>query len=158
METNIFVKRLIFTLTTGSLLFYLVSFHSVGQTKKQDYEIRECRIELLKIRSGKPVALRFQEEVTSDNVLQVSPAEQRMITRYIKASGQSLKKEGLDNPFLLTTYRMESPAHKLLGYKVVVDTIHEEKDVMTFYLTKKNRLLFWYLDSESPQQDWSCQI
>lgn len=158
METSIFLKRLIFGLTTGSLLFYLVSFHSVGQTKREDAVIRKCRLELLKIRSGRPVALRYQHEVTSDNVLQLSTSEQKMITQYIKTSGHSLVQDGIDNPFLVTTYRMESPTRKLMGYKIVVDSLHEEDDVMTFYLSKNNRVLFWYLEATEPKQNWACQI
>lgn len=158
METNAFFKRLIFALTTGSLFFYLVSFHSVGQTRREDQEIRRCRTELLKVRSGRPIALRYQEPVTVENVLQLSPTEQRMITNYIKQSKNTLVVEGFDNPFLLTTYQMVSPTRKPLGYKIVVDSLHKEDDVMTFYLTKSKKMLFWYLESGNPTQKWTCQI
>ena len=158
METSIFLKRLIFGLTTGSLFFYLVSFHSVGQTQRADAHVRECRAELLKIRSGRPVALRYQKEVTTENVLQLSNSEQKMITQYIKTSGYNLVDEGVENPFLVTTYRMESPTRKLLGYKIVVDTLQQEDDVMTFYLTKNHKLVFWYLEAANPLQNWACKI
>lgn len=157
METSAFLKRLIFSLTTGTILFYLVSFHSVGQTKKDSTEIKECRVELLKVRSGKPVALRYQEMITSENVLQLSQVEQSLISRYIKRSEISLIEKGVDNPFLITTYRMESPARKSLGFKVVIDSLNAEDDVMTFYLTKKNKILFWYLEGKTPQKNWLCQ-
>ena len=157
METSAFVKRLIFSLTTGSILFYLVSFHSVGQTKRQDSEIHECRVQLLKVRSGKPVALRYQQTLTTDNVLQLTPKEQDLVSRYIKRSGISLIENGQDNPFLITTYRMESPARKMLGYKVVIDSLNQENDIMTFYLSKNNKILFWYLETQEPQQRWQCQ-
>lgn len=157
METNTFIKRLIFTLTTGSLLFYLVSFHSIGQTKREGEQTRQCRNELLNVRSGRPVALRYQHQVTTENVLNLSRVEQRMITQYIKESGQNIVEEGIDNPFLITTYRMESPTRKVLGYKIVVDTIQNEEDIMTFYLTKKQKMLFWYLETANPSQKWACQ-
>lgn len=159
METSVFIKKLIFALTTGSLLCYLISFHSVGQTKTQaiDGQIRKCRTELLKVRSGRPVALRYQHEVTPENVLQLTSMEQKMITQYIKKSGYSLIQEGIESPFLMTTYRMESPTRMLLGYKVVVDTLEYENDIMTFYLSKKQKVMFWYLDKENPEQSWACQ-
>jgi hypothetical protein len=157
METSDFVKRLIFSLTTGSILFYLVSFHSVGQTKKDSHEVQECRVGLLKIRSGRPVPVRYQHTLTTENVLQLSSLEQDLVSRYIKRSGISLLQEGIDNPFIITSYRMESPARKVLGYKIVIDSINEESDVMTFYLNKKNKILFWYLEGKTPQQKWACQ-
>lgn len=157
METSAFVKRLIFSLTTGSILFYLVSFHSVGQTKKQDNEIHECRLQLLKIRAGKPVAIRYQQTLTSENVLQLSPKEQELVSRYIKRSGISLIEQGQDNPFLITSYKMESPARKTLGFKIVIDSLNQENDIMTFYLSKNNKILFWFLESAEKKQNWLCQ-
>ncbi len=158
METNVFLKKLIFALTTGSILMYLLSFHSVGQTKLAAKNRQQCQTELIKVRSGKPVALKYQYEVFHTNVLSLSPLEQRMITQYMKETKFSLINDGMENPFFITTYRMESPTKALIGYKIVVDTITEDKDVMTFYLTKKQQMLFWYFDSAAPKQDWKCQI
>ena len=158
METNVFLKKLIFALTTGSILVYLVSFHSVGQTKQQVLARKQCQSELIKVRSGRPVALKYQHEVFPSNVLSLSSLEQKMITQYMKQTNNSLIKDGLENPFFITTYRMESPTRSLIGYKIVVDTITEDQDVMTFYLTKKQKMLFWYLDAATPQQEWKCHI
>ncbi len=158
METSIFLKKLIFGLTTGSILFYLVSFHSVGKTNQQVLEKQNCKSELIKIRAGHPVALKYQYEVVPSNVLSLSELEQKMITQYMKQTKHTLIKDGIENPFFITTYRMESPTRNLLGYKVVVDTVTEEQDVMTFYLTKKKKMLFWYLEAATPKQDWVCKI
>lgn len=157
METSVFLKKLIFSLTTGSILVYLISFHSVGQTKHDLQDRRQCQAELIKVRSGRPIALKYQYEVVPSNVLSLSDLEQKMITHYMKQTKHSLIREGIENPFLLTTYRMESPARSLLGYKIVVDTVTDENDVMTFYLTKQKKMLFWYLDATTPQQDWLCK-
>ena len=119
--------------------------------------MQECRIGLLKIRSGKPIPMRYQQTLTTENVLQLTAVEQDLVSRYIKRSGISLLQDGVDNPFLITSYRMESPARKTLGYKIVIDSLNEENDVMTFYLSKKNKILFWYLEGKEPQQRWACQ-
>jgi len=158
METSVFFKKLIFALTTGSILVYLVSFRSIGQTQQEDIIRRQCQTELLKVRSGRPIPLKYQYEVVPSNVLSLTDFEQKLVTQYIKKTNNSLMKDGIENPFLVTTYRMESPSRNLLGYKVVVDTVTEDKDVMTFYLTKKKQMLFWYLDSATPQQEWKCRI
>jgi hypothetical protein len=158
METSVFLKKLIFGLTTGSILFYLVSFHSVGKTRQENLDRKACQTELIKVRSGRPVALKYQYEVVPGNVLSLSELEQRMLTQYMKKTNHSLIVDGVDNPFLITSYRMEGPSRNLLGYKIVVDTLTEDKDVMTFYLSKKQKLLFWYVDSEIPQQKWNCDI
>lgn len=158
METSVFFKKLIFGLTTGSILFYLVSFHSVGKTRQENLDRKVCQAELVKVRSGRPVALKYQYEVLPSNVLSLSDIEQRMLTQYIKLTSHSLIHDGVENPFLLTSYRMEGSSRNLLGYKIVVDTVTEDHDVMTFYLSKKQKLLFWYLNSENPQQKWNCDI
>ncbi len=158
METSIFFKKLIFGLTTGSILFYLVSFSSVGKTNQKGLVKQQCKIELIKVRSGQPVALKYQYEVVPSNVLSLSELEQKMITQYMKQTNNSLIKDGIENPFFITTYRMESPTRNLLGYKIVVDAVTDEKDVMTFYLSKRKKILFWYLDAAAPQQEWKCQI
>jgi hypothetical protein len=158
METNVFFKKLIFGLTTGSILVYFVSFHSVGQTRQEAIEREKCQTELLKVRSGRPIPLKFQYEVVPSNVLSLTELEQKMITQYIKQTNHTLIKNGIENPFFITTYRMESPTRKLLGYKIVVDTVIEDKDVATYYLSKKKKMLFWYLDTEKPKKEWTCLI
>ena len=158
METSAFLKRTIFTLTTGSILCYLISFHSVGQTRVPDKTQMKCRTELLQIRSGRPVALRYQDEVTAEKLGRLTPLEQNLVREYIKKTGHQLIQDGIENPFFLTTYRMESPTRKLLGYKVVVDTILNDDDIMTYYLTQKKQTLFWYLEMNPPEQSWSCEI
>lgn len=158
METNIFLKKLIFALTTGSILVYLVSFHSVGKTKQEAFERRQCQVELIKVRSGKPVPLKYQFQVIPSTVLSLSELEQKMVTQYMKQTNHSLIKDGMENPFFITTYRMEGPTRGLLGYKIVVDTVTEDHDEMTFYLTKKQKMLFWYLDASTPKQEWKCHI
>ncbi len=157
METSVFIKKLFFALSTGSILVYLVSFHSVGKTKQEGLERRQCQTELIKVRSGQPLALKYQYEVVPSNVLSLSNLEQRMVTQYMKLTRHSLIQDGLENPFLITSYRMESRNRNLLGYKIVIDTVMEEDDVMTLYLTKKQKLLFWHLETAEPQQKWACQ-
>ena len=120
-------------------------------------QLRQCKVDLLKVRSGRPIPLKYQYEVTPNTVLSLSGLEQRLVTQYIKKTNHTLIKDGIENPFLITTYRMESPSRKLLGYKVVVDTVMEDEDVMTFYITKKEKMLFWHLEAVSPQQAWICQ-
>lgn len=118
----------------------------------------KCRTELLQIRSGRPVALRYQDEVTAEKLGRLTPMEQNLVREYIKKTGHQLIQDGIENPFFLTTYRMESPTRKLLGYKVVVDTILNDDDIMTYYLTQKKQTLFWYLEMNPPEQSWSCEI
>ena len=84
METSIFLKKLIFGLTTGSILVYLISFHSVGQTKHDLEDRRQCQVELIKVRSGRPVPLKYQFQVVPSNVLSLTELEQKMITQYMK--------------------------------------------------------------------------
>ena len=157
MKKNIFLQKLIFTLTSGSLLFYLISFDSKGQPVLPGTETEQCRIDLQTVRSGKPVSLKKYERITHLNVLKTSAVEQRILTHYIHLTGITLIKDGQSNPMRLTTYRMESPGRQALGYKVIVDSENQKEDVVTYYINKKGEILFWYWDSYQPIQEWTCE-
>lgn len=156
MKKNIFIQKLIFTLTSGSLLFYLISFDSNGHPITHGVETEQCRVDLQKVRSGKPVILRQKFQVTPMNVLALSAVEQRLLTHYIHLTGITLIKEGHTNPMRLMTYKMESPRRRNLGYKVVIDAENEKEDVLTYYTNKDGEILFWYWDSYQPVQEWTC--
>lgn len=157
MKKNIFLQKLIFTLTSGSLLFYLISFDSVGQQVIRGSETESCKANLQTIRSGRPVALKKQQRVTHLNVLKLSSAEQRLLTHYIHLTGITLLKDGEMNPMRLTSYKMESSAHQVLGYKVVIDSENAKEDIVTYYVNKNGEILFWYWDSFQPIQEWTCE-
>ena len=156
MKKNIFIQKLIFTLTSGSLLFYLISFDSNGHLVTHGVETEQCRIDLQKVRSGRPVILKQKHQVTPLNVLALSEVEQRLLTHYIHLTGITLIKDGLGNPMRLTTYKMESSRRRNLGYKIVIDTENEKEDVLTYYTNKDGDILFWYWDSYQPIQEWTC--
>jgi hypothetical protein len=156
MKKNIFIQKLIFTLTSGSLLFYLISFDSNGHPITHGIETEQCRIDLQKVRSGKPLIMRQKFQVTHLNVLKLATVEQRLLTHYIHLTGITLVKDGRANPMRLTTYKMESPSRRNLGYKVVIDTENEKEDVLTYYTSKEGDILFWYWDSYQPVQEWTC--
>lgn len=157
MKKNLWLQKIIFTLTSGSLLFYLVSFDSSGQPIQQGSESEQCKISLQKIRSGRPLALKKQQRVMPQNVLKLSAAEQRLISHYIHLTGITLVKEGAPNPFRVSSYKMESPNRQTLGYKVVLDAENEKEDIVTYYMSEKGEILFWYWDSYQPIQEWTCE-
>lgn len=157
MKKSLFLQKIIFTLTSGSLLFYLISFDSSGQPVQQGSETEQCKISLQKVRSGRPVVLKKQQRVTPMNVLKLSEAEQRLVTHYIHLTGITLLKDGTSNPFRLTSYKMESPGRQTLGYKVVLDAENEKEDIVTYYINKTGEILFWYWDSYQPIQEWTCE-
>lgn len=157
MKKNLLLQKLIFTLTSGSLLFYLVSFDSNGKPFTQGDDTEMCRSALQTVRSGRPVALRKDQKITHMNVLKLSSAEQRIVTHYIHLTGITLIKNSESNPFRLTTYKMETPSRQILGYKVIIDSENEKDDVLTYYVSRHGEILFWYWDSYQPIQEWTCE-
>lgn len=157
MKKNMFLQKLIFTLTSGSLLFYLISFDSSGQPILHGNETEQCRLDLQKVRAGRPIVLKKQQRITHLNVLKLASAEQRLLTHYIHLTGITLLKDGEQNPMRLTSYKMESSMRQVLGYKVVIDSDNAKDDIVTYYVNKKGEILFWFWNSYQPIQEWTCE-
>ncbi len=156
MKKNIFLQKLIFTLTSGSLLFYLVSFDSNGHSMSSVAEVEQCRVDLQRVRSGRPVVLKQQFQVVPRNVLKLAPVEQRLLTHYMHLTGINLVRDGNPNPIRITSYKMESANKRNMGFKVVIDAENEKEDILTYYTNKGGDILFWYWDSFQPLQEWTC--
>lgn len=157
LKKSVIWQKLIFLLSAGSLLFYLVTFDSESKNSMLTGQADQCHKGLHRIRSGKPIALKKQLKVTPKNVLTLTQSEQRLLTHYIHLTGITLVKHGNSNPMLMTSYKMEGSARQVVGYKVVIDAENERDDVLTYYINPKGSLLFWAWDSYQPVQEWTCE-
>lgn len=162
MLSTLFIKKIFYFFTTGTLLFYIVSFEtkghaSAGAEELARKELIQCQENVRAMNSGYPFTLKSKFQITYKNVLRLSPAEQKAVTSYLKEIKSSLIKDGESNPLKVSAYKFEGKAHQVLGFKVVVQTWEEKTDQVTYFLDKDAQILFKHVDGFVPVKSWTCE-
>lgn len=160
MFATLLVKKLIFFLSTGTILFYLISFSSVGQviddstTRKA---MLDCQESVKVMNYSSLYNLRRNHEVTHKNILKLTTAEQRAISRFLKESQTSLVKDGKANPVLITAHQYEAKNRKTLGYKIAVYSPQDKSKIATYFIGKEGNILFTHWSGIVETKKWNCE-
>lgn len=160
MISTIFIKKLFYFFTTGTLLFYIISFETAGQASNEEkarLELISCQENVRKINSGKIFTLKEQYQVSYKNILRLTSAEQRAINRYLKDMKTSLIAQGQSNPMKVSAYKFESKNNSVMGYKVVVQSWNLTTEEGTYFLDKEANILFSHIDTLIPIKQWLCE-
>lgn len=160
MLSTLFIKKIFYFFTTGTLLFYIVSFETAGHASNEErsrQEMIQCQENVRRMNSGKPYTLKDKFQITYKNVLRLNLAEQKAVNYYLRETKSSLIREGQSNPLKVTTYKFENRTNQVLGYKVVVDSWAAATEQITYFLDKNYQLLFKHVDSFVPVKSWTCE-
>ncbi len=160
MLTTLFIKKIFYFFTTGTLLFYIVSFETAGHASSEEQsrkEMIQCQENVRKMNSGKPYTLKNKFQITYKNVLRLNLAEQKAVNYYLKDMKSSLIKDGESNPLKISTYKFEDRVNQVLGYKVVVKSWNDATEQVTYFLDKSHQVLFKHIDSFVPVKSWTCE-
>jgi hypothetical protein len=162
MLSTLFIKKIFYFFTTGTLLFYIVSFETQGQASGGAEELAlkdliQCQENVRAMNNGYPFTLKSKFQITYKNILRLSPAEQKAVSAYLKEIKSSLIKDGDANPLKVSAYKFEGKAHEVLGFKVVVQTWTETTDQVTYFLDKNAQILFKHIDGFVPVKSWPCE-
>ena len=160
MLTTLFIKKIFYFFTTGTLLFYIVSFETAGHASNEELsrkELIQCQENVRKMNSGKPFTLKNKFQITYKNVLRLNLAEQKAVNYYLKDTKSSLIKDGESNPLKISTYKFEDRVNQVLGYKVVVKSWNDSTEQVTYFLDKGFQVLFKHVDSFVPVKSWTCE-
>lgn len=161
MLSTLFIKKIFYFFTTGTLLFYIVSFETAGQASTADEIARKelilCQENVRAMNSGYPFTLKNKFQITYKNVIRLNPAEQKAVTAYLKEIRSSLVKDGESSPLKVSAYKFEGKSNQVLGYKVVVQTWSETTDQITYFLDKNAQILFKHVDGFVPVKSWTCE-
>lgn len=156
----IFLKKLFYFFTTGTLLFYIVSFETqvnAGDEELARKELISCQENVRKINSGRVYTLKEKYQISYKNVLRQSPVEQKMISAYLKELKTSLIRKGQSNPMKISSYKFETKNNQTLGYKVVVQSWDFSTEEATFFADKEGNLLFLHVNTLIPTKSWVCE-
>lgn len=160
MLSTLFLKKIFYFFTTGTLLFYIVSFETSGRASVEETarkELIQCQENVRKMNAGYPYTLKSKFAITYKNVLRLNPAEQKAVTTYLKEMKTSLIKNGESNPLRVSAYKFEDKINKALGYKVVVQTWDNSTDEVTYFLDKNSQIQFTHTNSIVPAKSWTCE-
>lgn len=160
MLSTIFIKKLFYFFTTGTLLFYIVSVETAGQASNEEKERQEmisCQENVRKMNSGKPYTLKEKYQVTYKNILRLTVAEQKAINKYLKDAKTTLIIQGQSNPMKVSAYKFESRNNQVLGYKVVVQSWDLSTEEATYFLDKDGNIQFSHIDTLIPTKQWLCE-
>lgn len=160
MLSTLFLKKIFYFFTTGTLLFYIVSFETAGHASNEDQtrkEMIQCQESVRTMNSGKFYTLKDKFQITYKNVLRLNLAEQKAVNYYLKEIKSSLIKDGESNPLQVSTYKFENRVNQVLGYKVVVKSWDETNNEITYFLDKNFQVLFTHIDSIIPVKSWTCE-
>lgn len=160
MLSTLFLKKIFYFFTTGTLLFYIVSFETSGHASVEEVARREliqCQENVRKMNSGYPYTLKTKFSITYKNVLRLNPAEQKAVSSYQKEMKTSLIKDGESSPLRISTYKFENKINQVLGYKVVVQAWDNSLDEVTYFLDKNSQVLFKHVNSLIPTKSWTCE-
>ena len=160
MFATLFVKKLIFFLSTGTILFYLISFSSVGQVLEESQEKKamfDCQ-QNVKVMNYSPLRnLRRNFEVTHKNILKLTIAEQRAVSRFLKESQNSLVKYGNPNPVMITTHHYEAKNRRTLGFKIAVYSPEDKSKIATYFVGTEGNILFTHWTGVVATKKWNCE-
>lgn len=160
MISSIFLKKLFYFFTTGSLLFYIVSIETSGHASSEEKAFQgliSCQENVRKINSGKPYTLKEKYQISVNNILSLTIAEQKAINAYLKEMNTSLVIQGQSNPLRVSAYKFESQTNVSLGYKVVVQSWDLSTEEATYFLDMEGNILFLHIDTFVPTKKWLCE-
>lgn len=160
MLSTIFIKKLFYFFTTGTLLFYIVSVETASQAsveEKQRLELISCQDNVRKMNSGKPYTLKEKYQVTYRNILRLTIAEQKAVNKYLKDLKTSLIAQGQSNPMKVSAYKFESKSNQVLGYKVVVQSWDLSTEEATYFVDKDGNIQYSHIDTLIPTKQWLCE-
>lgn len=160
MFASLFIKKIIFFLTTGTILFYLISFSSVGQVP-QDSKARkallDCQENVRTMNYGNLRNLRREHDVNYKNVLLLTRPEQRAVNQFLKESQSSLIRHGNSNPVKMTTNLFESRNRKTMGYKIAIYSAESREKVATYFAGTEGNILFTHWSGFLSTKKWNCE-
>lgn len=160
MISTLFLKKLFYFFTTGTLLFYIVSVETAVNASSEEMakeELVQCQQSVRKLNSGKPFTLKEKYQVSYKNILRLTIAEQKAINFYLKEMKTSLVQKGQSNPMRVSAYKFENKTNSVLGYKVVVQSWDLSTEEGTVFLDKDANVLFAHVDSLVPLKSWVCE-
>lgn len=160
MISSLFLKKIFYFFTTGTLLFYIVSFENAGVSSVQDQfrkDLLKCQENVRRMNIGRTFTIKDRFQITYKNVLRLNPAEQKAVDSYLKENKISFIKDGESNPLRITTFKFETQTNQTLGYKVVVGSWSNSTEVFTYFIDKEQRILFKHIDSLVPVKTWVCE-
>ncbi len=160
MFASLFMKKTIFFLSTGTILFYLVSFSSMGQTpqdKSSQKDLLDCQENVREMNYARLQNLRRSAEVTHKNVLKLTTAEQRALSRFLKESQTGLVKHGNPSPVIITTNMYEAKNRKTLGYKIAIHSPEDKSKVATYFSGVEGNILFSHWSGFMSIKKWNCE-
>ena len=160
MLGSIFIKKIFYFFTTGTLLFYIVSFENFGKThfEQSDFENKSsCRDQVKKMNAGRPYPLKEKIQVNYRNVLRLSIPEQIAVDHYLKEMQLSLIKGENSYPLRVSAYKFETRTNSHLGYKVVIQAWDKSTEEATYFLDKVGHVLYSYIDTLIPTKQWVCE-
>ncbi len=160
MIATLFFKKLIFFFTTGTILFYLVSFSSVGQVVAEPNDrkaMMDCQENVKLMNYSSMRNLRRNFEVTHKNILKLTTAEQRAISRFLKEAQTSLVKHGQPNPIMITTHHYEARNRKTMGFKIAVYLPNNQGQIATYFVGNEGNILFTHWTGIVETKKWNCE-
>lgn len=160
MISAIFLKKLFYFFTTGTLLFYIVSVETSGQASSEEkarVELITCQENVRRMNSGKTYTLKEKYQITYKNILRLTTAEQKAINYYLKDMKTSLITQGQSNPMKVSAYKFETKNNNVLGYKVVVQSWDLSTEEATYFLDKEGNIQFSHVDTLIPTKLWLCE-
>lgn len=162
MFSSLFIKKLVYFLTTSTILFYLVSFNTGQDTSASEPGAKNlalsCQESVRTMNSGRPTVLRKDMQVNMLNLNRLTTPEQMVLNRYLHDFELSFADGTKPLSYEVSTYIFESSTRRSLGSKVV---IHEpgkpQKNLGTYFLSQEGGVLFSHLDGMVPTQKWDCE-
>ncbi len=170
MFSALFIKKFIYFFTTSTILFYLISFNSEGETALSGTQASstksgskfesalQCQETVRGMNSGRPTTLRKDMQVNMLNLTHLTSPEQKVLNRYLHDFELSFADGTKPISYEVSTYIFESSARRSLGTKVVIhEPGHPEKNMGTYFLSQDGRILFSHLGGLVPTQKWDCE-
>ncbi|MBL7544660.1 MAG: hypothetical protein JNL11_12660 [Bdellovibrionaceae bacterium] len=160
MLSTLFLKKIFYFFTTGTLLFYIVSFETSGHAADEEkvrLEMIQCQENVRAMNAGRIFTLKERFQITFKNIVRLNLAEQKAVSSYLKEMKSSLVKQGTSNPLKVSTYKFHSATNQLLGFKVVVQDWESSMDEVTYFLDQDAQILFKHVDRFVPEKTWTCE-
>lgn len=160
MLSTLFIKKIFYFFTTGTLLFYIVSFETSGHAADEEkirQEMIQCQDSVRAMNAGRTFTLKEKFQINYKNVTRLNLAEQKAVSLYLKEMKSSLIKQGSSNPLRVSAYKFHNSTNQLLGFKVVVQDWEKTMDESTYFLSKDAQVLFKHVDSFVPEKTWTCE-
>ena len=155
----LFFKKMIFFLTTGTILFYLVSFSSVGHVPEEDAArkaLLDCQEKVRVMNYGDLKNLRRDQEINYKNVLLLTKVEQKVVNAFLKENKTSLIKQGTSSPVKVTTNLFESRTSQILGYKTAIYSPEDKTKMATYFTDTEGNILFTHWAGFMASKKWNC--